>query len=64
MKRLWHHLRGSRPLFLCTLLVGLAFSLNSVILPHVSGGLVDRVMAAPALRPGLFVPSSPSASFS
>lgn len=56
MKRLWHHLRGSRPLFLCTLLVGLAFSLNSVILPHVSGGLVDRVMAAPALHPGLFVP--------
>lgn len=54
MKKLWKNLSGSRPQFLLTLLVTLAFSLNSVVLPSVSGELVTQVMAASALSFRLF----------
>ena len=54
MKKLWKNLSGSRPLFLLTLLVALAFSLNSVLLPTVSGNLVTQVMAASGLSFRLF----------
>lgn len=54
MKRLWKNLSGSRPLFLLALLVTLAFSLNSVVLPMASGSLVTQVITAPALSFRLF----------
>ena len=56
MKKLWNHLGVNRPLFLCTLLINLVFSLNSIIRPTVSGELVNRVVAAQSLDLRLFLP--------
>lgn len=56
MKGFWRRLRGCRRLFLCTLAVGLLYEFNSVMLPNVSGELVDRVISSPALALELFVP--------
>lgn len=56
LKKLWHHLGANRPLFAGTLLIGLLFSLSSIIRPTVSGKLVNQVIAAPSPSLRLFLP--------
>lgn len=56
MKKLWHHLGSNRPLFTGALLLSLAFALNSIIRPTVSGKLINLVITAPSPSLYLFLP--------
>lgn len=54
--KLWSHLGNNRPLFFAAVLTSVLFCLNSILMPSVSGGLVDQVITAPSLSLRLFVP--------
>ena len=56
LKKIWNHLGINRPLFAGTLLISLAFALNSIIRPTVSGKLINQVIAAPSPGLHLFLP--------